>query len=128
MAASNKQRDFINSLPPSLITSSDDDNRDSKNDHNKILAIAPFKRNELILGPKLGEGEFSNVYEIKSFTFQTETAKDVLSLDKGQLESRLYMKQNKKYRQTSKARYAVKSIKEKYLVEHGCDKYVQAAR
>jgi len=130
VAASNKQRDFINTLPQSLITSSDNniqDNNDNNDGHN-ILAIAPFKRNELILGPKLGEGEFSNVYEIKSFTFQTETAQDVLSLSEGQLESRLYMKQNKKYRQTSKARYAVKSIKGKYLVDHGCEKYVQAAR
>jgi serine/threonine protein kinase len=128
IAASNKQRDFINALPQSLITSSNNDNQDNNdNDGHNILAIAPFKRNELILGPKLGEGEFSNVYEIKSFTFQTETAQDVLSLGEGQLESRLYMKQNKKYRQTSKARYAVKSIKGKYLVEHGCEKYVQAA-
>ena len=68
-------------------------------------------------------GEFSNVYEIKSFRLQTDTRD--MSIE--QVESRQYMKKSKKYHNTSRSRYAVKHLKQNYIKDHGNEAYAQAA-
>jgi len=114
-AATDKKDEFILSVPPSLTNV-------QESSCNRI-AIAPFKGEEVILGLGLGTGEFSNVYEIKSFRLQTDTQD--MSIE--QVESREYMKKSKKYHNTSRSRYAVKHLKQNYIKDHGNEAYAQAA-
>ena len=115
-AATEKKDEFILSVPPSLT------NVQEISCSNRI-AISPFKGEEVILGPLLGTGEFSNVYEIKSFRLQT----DIQDMSIEQVESREYMKKSKKYHNTSRSRYAVKHLKQNYIKDHGNEAYAQAA-
>jgi hypothetical protein len=82
---------------------------------------------QIVLGPKLGEGEFSNVFEIESFKLHPDIAQDGTLSDK-ELKQRLHMKNSEKYRSTGKSRYALKHIKEIYRQENGTEMYAQAAR
>ena len=115
-AATDKKDEFILSVPPSLT------NVQESSCSNRI-AISPFKGEEVILGPLLGTGEFSNVYEIKSFRLQT----GIQDMSIEQVESREYMKKSKKYHNTSRSRYAVKHLKQNYIKDNGNEAYAQAA-
>jgi len=112
--ASEKRDSFRAELPQSLLQTHDD--RD---------CVAPIKLEEISFGPKLGSGEYSNVFEIQSFnlqelddTHETKTAEE--------LEKRRLLKQCEKYRETKKARYAVKHLKGDYFRNHDSDKCIQA--
>lgn len=114
--ASEKRDSFRAELPQSLLQTHDD--RD---------CVAPIKLEEISFGPKLGSGEYSNVFEIQSFnlqelddTHETKTAEE--------LEKRRLLKQCEKYRETKKARYAVKHLKGDYFRNHDSDKCIQAVR
>ena len=113
-AATNKRNHFLQLLPSLSLTCNEGEG----------YCIAPFKRKEVVLGPKLGTGEFSDVYEVQSFSMKKS---DDVELSTEQFESRMFMKENRKYRETSKARYAVKRIKQNYLQKNGSDQYVHAA-
>ena len=92
-AAEETKRSFRSSLPPS--SSFPDNTRD----------IAQFQREEVKLGSRLGSGTFSDVYVLQSFMMLPQED-ETSSID--QAEHRLYMKRHERYRQTGKARYAVK--------------------
>ncbi|KAL3785152.1 hypothetical protein ACHAW5_000184 [Stephanodiscus triporus] len=111
-AAEERRNSFRGSLPRSLIAAYD--SRD---------CVAPFKLEEIVFGPKLGEGEFSNVFEIKTFVLRPDVAND----DAEESKQRHHLKWLAKYRTTQRARYALKHIKENYCQENGSEKYVQAA-
>lgn len=118
-AAEEVKLSFRSSLPQSL-------DRETQQKHDQV---ATFQQNEVVLGPKLGSGEFSHVYEIKSFALCDDLADAPEStLSPADAEKRVYMKKNEKYRQTDKARYALKHIKGSYLRDNGSDAYIQAAR
>lgn len=141
-AAEERKNAFLGSLPQSLISA-----------HNSRDCVAPLKREEvsrldhikfrrmifhlanhlpklsipqIVLGPKLGEGEFSNVFEIESFELHPDIAQDGSLSDK-ELKQRLHMKNSEKYRSTGKSRYALKHIKEIYHQENSTEMYAQAA-
>jgi hypothetical protein len=81
---------------------------------------------QIVLGPKLGEGEFSNVFEVDSFKLHHDIAQfGVLSAEES--KQRLYLKQQEKYGMTQQARYALKHIKERYHHENDPALYAQAA-
>ena len=117
-AAQEKKKSVHDSLPPSLLAHEQD-------------CIAPFRRDEIVLGPLLGTGEFSHVYEIRSFCIKPAIAEDI-KLSTEESEKRLHMKKCERYRQTKNARYALKHINGKYLKDclkqNNSDSYVQAAR
>jgi hypothetical protein len=79
-----------------------------------------------LFGPKLGSGEFSNVYEVQSFHLQEDFSNTAVASEE-ELDKRRHMKKHQKYRETKNARYAVKHIKEVYHLHHGSDSYIQAA-
>lgn len=115
---------FLSTVPPSLL------GRDSyaNADEPQHRVVAPFKREELILGPKLGSGEFSHCYEISSFRLKkTDDDAQDENKSKEELNMRLQMKQSEKYRDSNNARYAVKHLKPEYLEKNGPDEYVYAA-
>lgn len=118
-AAREARKDFLPTLPPSLLAKVGRE-EGCKHQHD---AVAPFTMDEVVLGPRLGSGEYSHVYEVASFALLrndgSRTAKE--------METRLRMKNTEKYRQTNNARYALKHLKESYLKENGVDEYVQAA-
>mmetsp|Transcript_19980 Transcript_19980/g.41852 ORF Transcript_19980/g.41852 Transcript_19980/m.41852 type:complete len:477 (-) Transcript_19980:46-1476(-) len=103
------------SLPPSL-----NEGGQSKQENDEV---ALFKSEELVLGPKLGSGEFSHVYELDSFRLES----DVGVVSHEESKKRINMKGIEKYRQTNKARYAVKHIKESYISDNGPEAYIKAA-
>ena len=82
---------------------------------------------QIEFGAKLGSGEFSNVYEVKSINTH-QALLQVVNLSEKESDRRLYMQEHCKYRETKRARYAVKHIKEDYYLNHDSDSYVQAAR
>ena len=82
---------------------------------------------QIVLGPKLGTGEFSNVFEVSSLNYQQNLGTDHdLSLE--ELDKRLEMKRIERYRKRNKPRYALKHIKPEYHQENDAESYVQAAR
>lgn len=113
--AEEKKENFRASLPRSLIQA-----------HDARDCVAPFRKDEIVFGPKLGSGEFSHVYEVNSFQFDPYHAQ-LSSFDADELNGRLSMKKYEKYRETKNARYAVKHIKEDYHYNHDSDAYIQAA-
>lgn len=119
-AAKDANIHFLESMPQSLI-----DERIHEHD-----CIAPFKWDECILGPLLGSGQFSDVYRIRSFslTNHQDADSDNGQLSKEEINQRLLMKGCEKYRQTTKARYALKQVKPDHLEKHeGRIKYIEAA-
>lgn len=77
-----------------------------------------FVASEIVLGPKLGEGKLSDVYEVESFQIHQNFA-EVRGLGAEEIGQRIYMREHEKYRSTRNARYALKHIKEKYFLPHG---------
>ena len=103
-AVEEKRQSVRKSLPPSLTAQGKD-------------CIAPFRREEIIIGPLLGSGEFSNVYEIKSFRIKEKpgAGEETAALSTDEVQTRLSMKERQKYHQTCNARYALKRLKGEYL-------------
>lgn len=87
--------------------------------------VAPFHVSEIIFGQWLGEGEFSEIYEVQSLRLSNYPGDDI---DAEESNIRSLMKQGEKYRQSGKARYAIKHLKEDYLANHDESEYLQAAR
>ncbi|KAL7546653.1 hypothetical protein ACHAWF_009987 [Thalassiosira exigua] len=114
--AEEEKQYFRESLPPSLRQNVSHPGRDD---------VAPLKEDEVVIGKKLGSGEFSNVYEVKSFRMQADIRDALLSNDDH--AKRLHLKKTETFRQTNKPRYAVKHIKQTYLHEKGSEAYAQAA-
>ena len=110
---------------------------------------------QLVLGSLLGEGEYSSVFQVESFKLHKNSIPRVNSfaLDaNGDItlstaapsitgnrhdsdaepdefdDQRLLMKKQEKYRDTNKARYAIKHIKETYHRDNDPESYIQAAR
>jgi serine/threonine protein kinase len=70
--------------------------------------VAPFKSKEIKIGKLLGSGEFSHVYEIKSFCLDNVPPKNASARD---VETRKYMNGRVKYRGTKKCTYAIKHLR-----------------
>ena len=85
--------------------------------------IATFKNKEIMLGRLLGSGEFSQVYEIKSFRLHA-TLPDTISVIEA--EARQRMKHREKYR-NKKARYALKHLKPNLTDSYSPSEYAQFA-
>ncbi|KAL7534758.1 hypothetical protein ACHAWF_004941, partial [Thalassiosira exigua] len=118
--AEESKSSFRESLPPSL--------RELREEGKcQLDGTALFQPDEIILGPKLGAGEFSNVYEVESFNLRLDGAGSDVSQGDDEAKSKLRMKKNEKYRDSDNGRYALKHIKENYLLRNGTDDYVQAA-
>lgn len=104
---------FRAGLPRSLLQTHDD--RD---------CVAPIKLEEINFGPKLGAGEYANVFEIESFSLQSVDGAQDKTVE--ELEKRRMLKQFEKYRETKKARYALKHLKGEYFSSNDSDKCLQA--
>jgi hypothetical protein len=107
-----KQR-FCDSLPESLLQNYD--NRD---------CIAPFSSDEIVLGKKLGSGEFSHVFKIKSFRLNSSFQG---SMSKEECDMREYMKGRETYRDTKKSTYALKHLRPELLDKYKPAEYAQFA-
>lgn len=117
-AAEDKKLSFHESLPTSLLQA-----RDTRQARD---VVARFDPSEVLLGPRLGSGEFSHVWEVSSFDLQPLTEESTMSTKEE--EKRNHMKRYERYRETKNARYAVKHIKENYYQNHSSKEYVQATR
>ncbi|KAL9185557.1 hypothetical protein ACHAXT_003334 [Thalassiosira profunda] len=115
-AAEDEKEYFRESLPSSLLEA-----------HDARDCVAPFQPAEIVTGPKLGSGEFSDVYEVTSFSLREEFADFDHVLTDDEAKQRGYLKNREKYRETKKARYALKHLKEGYFGSHDAQSYVQAA-
>lgn len=111
--AAGVEEHFRESLSEALLT--DYANRD---------CIAPFTTKEIMLGRLLGSGEFSNVYEIKSF--RPDVSLDNSVSDK-EIETRRYMIGREKYRDTKKATYALKHLRPALIDKYNSSQYAQFA-
>jgi hypothetical protein len=114
MAASGVKDRFRESLSESLL----------KNYENKDC-IAPFNTKEIVLGKKLGSGEFSHVYQVKAFRLNSDLMGDAASSE--EVETREYMKGREKYRDTNKSSYALKHLRPELLEKYGPTEYAQFA-
>lgn len=114
-AAQDRKEILHESLPQSLF----------KEEHD---CIAPFHREEILLGPLLGSGEYSDVYEVESFRIEVDSAEHSALSAREQMK-RMRMKKDETYRhrQTKHSRYALKHLKGSYLEKHNSDSYIQAA-
>ena len=102
--------DFRAALPATLVAEMSTEGRP---------CVAPFAWKEILLGTKLGEGEFAAVYEVHSFRLD-----DSCELDDGEAGQRREMGRCERYPRTGEARYAVKVVKP----ERAGAAFVQAAR
>ena len=69
------------------------------------------------------------MFEVLSFACNTNvTEEDSIMFSIDELDQRLVMKRGERYRQTKKARYAIKHIKLEYCQENDAKSYIQAAR
>jgi hypothetical protein len=107
-----KQR-FCDSLPESLL----------KN-YDNMDCIAPFNSDEIVLGKKLGSGEFSHVFKIKSFRLNSSFQG---SMSKEECDVREYMKGRETYRDTKKSTYALKHLRPELLDKYKPAEYAQFA-
>ena len=104
---------FLKNIPQQLV-----------DDYNNRDIIGHFSTTEIVLGPLLGSGEFSHVYEIKGFKpDQTKEA----ALNESQIKKRLYMKNRERYHDTKKACYAVKHLRPTLLEKYSKLEYAQSA-
>lgn len=94
------KRSFHESLPSTLL---------AEICHQGRHAVAPFEWDECVLGSKIGEGEFSHVFEVKTFRLGGSSFEPELGIDES--EQRLAMKRNEKCPKTKASRYALKLVK-----------------
>jgi len=116
-AAEEQRALFRNSLPASLTQRSQSSLWNAYDN-----SVATFNIDEIELGPNIGSGQFGSVYEVQSFCLQSD-----VTLSDNEVKKRQQMKRCEKYRQTKRARYALKHIKTDYHSENGSDLYIQAA-
>ena len=116
--------EFHRELPDSLVE--DYDERD---------VVAPFRTEEIVLGPYLGSGEFSNVYEIKGFRPYASLEIEIGdndgddSMGDKEISARRRMKSQERYHDSKKTcRYAVKHLKPDLAERYGRAEYAQSAR
>jgi hypothetical protein len=104
---------------------------ETRNGHSTKHRIP--RRHQVVLGPKLGEGEYSSVYEVESFSLcrpediavgDEDDASSHPPPSEDEMGQRLQMKRMETYRTSGKARYALKHIKDH---KDDMNKYVQAA-
>mmetsp|Transcript_20914 Transcript_20914/g.31569 ORF Transcript_20914/g.31569 Transcript_20914/m.31569 type:complete len:518 (+) Transcript_20914:240-1793(+) len=93
-------------------------------EYNFRDCMAPFQTSEIVIGRKLGSGEFSHVFEIRCFEKDEALEAD---LDDDQRETRNYMKNREKYRDTGKSCYAVKHLRQELITSYDKLEYAQAA-
>ena len=115
MAASGVKDRFRESLSESLLK-----------DYERRDCIAPFNTKEIVLGKKLGSGEFSHVYLINAFRLDNELLGDAV-ISEEDMETRNYMKGREKYRDTKKASYALKHLRPELLDKYQPSEYAQFA-
>jgi len=114
-AASDRQAIFHETILPLI----------QESDKNKRKPVVPsFLLDEIELGPKLGSGEFSNVFEVRSFRLDAEFNEGMLDETS---QSREMMKRCEIFHNTGRARYALKHLKDEYFADHTQDEYIQAA-
>ena len=114
MAAAGVKDQFRQSLSESLLK-----------DYDKRDCIAPFNTKEIVLGKRLGSGEFSHVYQVKSFRLNNELSEDAIGPD--EVETRQYMKSRETYRDTKKSSYALKHLRPELLDKYDSSEYAQFA-
>ena len=115
MAASGVRDRFRESLPESLLK-----------DYESTDCIAPFNTKEIVLGKKLGSGEFSHVYQINAFRLDDKLSGDAVMSEEDK-KTRNYMKGREKYRETEKATYALKHLRPELLDKYQPSEYAQFA-
>ena len=104
---------FITNIPSAL-----------QSDYNNRDTIAPFSTSEIVLGPLLGSGEFSHVYEIKGFKPNKDHE---TTLTPKEIETRKLMKRRERYHDTKKSCYAVKHLRPTLLDKYSKVEYAQSA-
>ena len=104
---------FRESLSPSLVY-----------DYEYKDLIAPFKTTEIVLGRKLGSGEFSHVYQVKSFRLDRKIEGSI-SIE--QAEIRQLIKGREKYRDTKKSSFALKHLRPELVAKYKPAEYAQFA-
>lgn len=114
MAASGVKERFRESLSESLME-----------DYNKKDCIAPFSTKEIVLGKKLGSGEFSHVYLVKAFRINNDLVENTASEE--EMDVRKYMKGREKYRDTNRSSYALKHLRPELLEKYQNTEYAQFA-
>jgi hypothetical protein len=114
MAASGVKERFRESLSESLLE-----------DYNKKDVVAPFSTKEIVLGKKLGSGEFSHVYLVKSFRLNNDLVGNTASEEERGVRD--YMKGREKYRDTKKSSYALKHLRPELLEKYQSTEYAQFA-
>jgi hypothetical protein len=107
------KKNFRDVLPDSLLY-----------DYNNRDCIAPFKSNEVKTGRLLGSGEFSHVYEIKSFLPDASVSGTISDRES---EMRQFMKEREKYRDTKKARFALKHLRPELDGQYSPSEYAKYA-
>ena len=78
--------------------------------HSTLDSIAPFERDEIILGPRVGAGSFSNVYEVQAFNLRHNQS-DVYT--RKQLRAREAIAKSVK----NGAKYVMKCLRDELLKE-----------
>ncbi len=93
-------------------------------DYGKNDVLARFAPKEIVLGRKLGSGEYSHVYSIRYFSLNSKNDK---TLSQDQQNERKHMKKNERS-DAGKARYALKHLRPELLAKYDALDYAQAAR
>ena len=94
---------------------------DSFGDSSALDSIAPFERDEIILGRRVGSGSFSTVYEIKAFTLRSD-------------QSSVYTKEQVMMREATVksvkngAKYVMKCLKDEVEESDDEDLFLSAAQ
>ena len=92
-------------------------------EYAKRDCLAPFNPKEIVLGRKLGSGEFSHVYLIKSFALNTEDEPS----NEEECNARKHLKLNER-NDSGKECYAIKHLRPEFLDKYDALDYAQAAR
>ncbi|KAL7479204.1 hypothetical protein ACHAW6_007301 [Cyclotella cf. meneghiniana] len=102
------------SLPESLLK-----------DRNDQECIAPFMTKEIVLGRKLGSGEFSHVYRVKSFRLDNSLES---SFSTEECAMRHHMRRTENYHNTKKCSYALKHLRPDLINKYESNEYALLAR
>lgn len=102
------------SLPESLLKDRDDQE-----------CIAPFMTKEIVLGRKLGSGEFSHVYRVKSFRLDNSLES---SFSTEECARRHHMRRTENYHNTKKCSYALKHLRPDLINKYESNEYALLAR
>ena len=118
-AASRAKDKFLESLSHSCFSET------VLNEYQSRDFMASFDKNEVILGKRLGSGEFSHVYNVKRFRLDSNRFGSNLSEE--DTSRREYVKEREKYRATKKSRYALKHLKQELTDKYSPSEYAQFA-